>query len=430
MTITVVVEPAVAIATSLGAALLGGWMTFRGLGSAGLPGCGIGSVCDAVTRGRWSRIGIIPVALLGTIVYLALTAFAIARFEFLDQINFGWRSPAAMLPLVVFGAAAWFMLLQLLVIRRLCIYCTATHLLACTAAGLLLTAHRPWLDLAWKWELPLAIACVVMLAISQILIKPRTFIVTKILPQPPELLPENAEFKPAASSSSSTPAPAVIQSNVVTEPTLSNEQKPFKQRRVRLLSGNVVLNVDGWPLLGRSDAQNVVAVLFDFTCKECHQLRKLLEAAVAARPDWLAVALVPVPLNSNCNPAITCKDDGRAQACDYARLAWAVWLANDQAYGEWDRFLNAEPEVQPYGLALIRAKELADLKRFRLQDADPLLDRAVGTGVGLYQATGKPTLPAILLPSTVVNGHLNDLATLFRLLDTSLPRAARSVPDN
>jgi hypothetical protein len=105
-----------------------------------------------------------------------------------------------------------------------------------------------------------------------------------------------------------------------------------------------------------------------------------------------------------------------------------VWLAAPDRYAAWDRYVTSEAEGQPYGLALTRGRELANIDRFRLREADPRLERAVATGVGLYRASGEPRVPAVLLPAAVLQGHVPDLATLFRLLDANLPRAVDRRP--
>src|SRR6266567_9637214 len=56
------------------ASVLSGWMLRQSTGGRGLPGCGAGSGCDAVTRSRWSRWAHWPVAAPGTVLYVSIFA--------------------------------------------------------------------------------------------------------------------------------------------------------------------------------------------------------------------------------------------------------------------------------------------------------------------------------------------------------------------
>ena len=411
----------VAGAAATGAAALGVWLAVRSWGAAGLPGCGAGSGCDAVTRGRWSRVGPVPVAVVGAVVYIGLLLAAMTSAGFLGPHGRIADALVTDVALVVIGAAAWFTLLQAFVIRQLCAYCVTVHLLACAAAVALLMELVPWRSPGWHAEAEIATACMAVLIVGQLLLAPKTFAVTSVPAAERGLGPDDAAPIDRPDPGSVTTLAADAPPSVAV-PKSSPAGLAVTHRRVPLLGGQVVLNTAGWPLLGRTDARHVVAFVFDFTCKECNHLRRLLAAAVDARPDWLAVALVPVPLHPSCNPTVTCIKSGRAQACDYARLAWAVWLsADNNRFCGWDEYVRSEAEGQPYGLAMSRARELAERGGFRLWDADPRLDRAVGTGVGLYRAAGKPRVPALLLPASVLQGHVPDLPALLRALDAQLP---------
>ena len=403
----------VAVVGSAGALLLAVWIAVRTSGVKGLPGCGARSGCAAVTTGRWSRLGMIPVAPLGAVLYAALLFGSLVRALADGWHGRAWEMATAVVALVAVGGAAWFTGLQLLVIRRLCLYCMAAHLSACASAGLLLVGLAPWAGPTWPTAAIVAAAAVVALAAGQ----------TAIVPQRHAVVAAGGEAGKTVAGAERTPLP-----NPAPAPPAPRPANAALQRQCRLLGGSVVLNVDGWPLLGRPDARHVVAALFDLTCAECHHLHRLLAAAVEARPDWLAVALVPVPMHPACNPAVTCTRDAAAQACDYARLAWAVWLAGGDRYADWDRYVTAEATGQPYGLALLRARELVNLTRFRPREPDPFLDRAVATGVGLYRAAGRPKVPAVLLPAGLLQGHVSDLAALMRILDAHLPSPSELAP--
>ena len=47
-------------------------MVWQGSGKKSLPGCKAGSSCDEVTASRWSKVGRLPVAFAGALVYGAM----------------------------------------------------------------------------------------------------------------------------------------------------------------------------------------------------------------------------------------------------------------------------------------------------------------------------------------------------------------------
>src|SRR5271155_3143001 len=117
-------RPALA-ASGLGLSL---WMLRQSSGKRGLPGCGAGSGCDAVTHSRWSRWCGVPVAAPASGLYfLLLAGFSFSMIAAPGR-SLDWTSgllfPAA--PLLA-AAAVWFIGLQWLVIRRVCLYCLLLH---------------------------------------------------------------------------------------------------------------------------------------------------------------------------------------------------------------------------------------------------------------------------------------------------------------
>src|SRR5271154_3855897 len=99
--------------------LLSAWMLFHAKG--GLPGCGGGSACDAVTRSRWARWGPVPVAGMGAGFYLLmLLLFCCLTLNVAAQWRpTGWAILAT-LAFIAIGAAGWFLGLTAFVLRKLC----------------------------------------------------------------------------------------------------------------------------------------------------------------------------------------------------------------------------------------------------------------------------------------------------------------------
>jgi len=195
---------------------------------------------------------------------------------------------------------------------------------------------------------------------------------------------------------------------------------PRKHREVTLVAGRVKFDIFDFPLVGSPDAGNVLAALIDFTCEECHLLHRLLYKAVAQYPQQLAVSILPTPLHEGCNPTVKCHRQEQAYACSFARLAWLLWMTSPDAYARWDEFLVETVDNQPYGLALLRAKELAPIGDFRTGEPHPAADLRIAECVSIFQASTSPKVPVVLLDSGILNGHIPDVDTLLRLLTPHL----------
>lgn len=105
--------------------------------------CGLGN-CETVQTSRYAEIGGIPIAILGVLMYLAITILGFARF----------RAPARvdLLTLVIFAIAlagtayaAYLTYLEIAVIKAICQWCVVSALL--TLSILLLEGANVWVGL-------------------------------------------------------------------------------------------------------------------------------------------------------------------------------------------------------------------------------------------------------------------------------------------
>jgi protein-disulfide isomerase len=305
------------------------------------------------------------------------------------------------------GAAVWFTLLQAAVIRRWCVYCLLTHALAATAAVLLLHA------IGWRESLSavvFAAAGLGCLILGQAALKPRLHKITSLDASPGKN--EVATSVQPLTLTGSAPAAVIA-------PT-TTDVHDRKHREVVLAAGRVKFDVADFPLLGSPDATHVLAVFLDFTCLECHRFHRLVRMAVEKHPERLAVAIIPIPLHEGCNPTVKCHRQEQASACNYARLAWRLWMDNPAAYSVWDDFLSEPAESQPYGLALLRAKDLAPLISFKTNESDAEADGMIATGIRMFQASTNSKVPALLLEQGILNGRVPDLKTLLTLMEPHL----------
>jgi hypothetical protein len=236
---------------------------------------------------------------------------------------------------------------------------------------------------------------------GQIVLPSRRYSVT-VVPEPLPKIVAIETLEPVVS----IPGPIVL--HTIASPTAA--------RRLRFLRGNVEVDTDAFPIIGSLDPSEVVAFLFDYTCAECHHLHRLLLQTVEQSAGGLSVVMIPIPIHRSCNPAVECDQPEYKISCAYTRLGWAVWSAGADVYAQWLDFLAAEEDPKPFGLALIKAKELADIGRYEFKEPNPALDTKIAMAVEIYRHARAPKLPTLLLPVGMLRGHVPDLDVLQQLL--------------
>ena len=108
---------------ALVAAGLSIWLTIQKLNGSitSLAGCSGGSDCANVLGSKWSMVlGLIPVSLLSSLLYLAVLVSL-----WLRGITLVWlRQLAAWM---IIGSAVWFTVLQIVMFGAFCKYCMTMH---------------------------------------------------------------------------------------------------------------------------------------------------------------------------------------------------------------------------------------------------------------------------------------------------------------
>lgn len=85
-----------------------------------IPPCTLVAGCDVVTTSEYATIFGIPVALLGSMYYLALLLLTVAFFDTKKEAVFRFACTSTWIGLV---ASIYFVYLQLFVLDAICLYC-------------------------------------------------------------------------------------------------------------------------------------------------------------------------------------------------------------------------------------------------------------------------------------------------------------------
>ena len=188
-------------------------------------------------------------------------------------------------------------------------------------------------------------------------------------------------------------------------------------RRLGLAGGRATIDTERVPMLGDPYAEWVIAEVFDYTCPECRAMHRRLQEARKRYGGQLAVALLPTPMNAACNKYVHEAKPGRELACDYARLALAVWYARPTAFAEYHDWLMEPRDPPPLDAARRRAAQLLGRKPLEAALADSRIDRRIADDAEIYHAVGLGAIPKLLLSRFVLVGAPASTDKLCESLD-------------
>jgi hypothetical protein len=374
----------------------------------------------------------------GAALYLAMLAAAILSHPAL-RLAVGRRAgySLAFCSILAAGAAVWFTALQAVVIRRLCPYCLLTHGLAALAAWLGLREVQPGQGLFIY-----AMFVLTGFVLAQVVWAPTLHRIERVAElgktSPGELTTENtagaekeeAETKDIATEGKEHKGDADAGvPGADHRPAPAPATPPPPVRRLSVVGGRISLSCHLWPLLGNPQARHIIIDMFDYTCHYCRDLHQYLLRAVAERNGELAILLMPLPLDANCNPRMVRTPAEHVNACIYARQALAVFRAAPQSFMEFDQWLLETPKPPPLAEMLARAEQLAGgagAQGLAAALADPWLAKRMGEALAIYDSAGRGQLPKLLLPRSIVSGPVYSHQALTKILDAELTSPAPS----
>jgi uncharacterized membrane protein len=390
------------------------WFAWSG---KAVPGCDPDAGCGRVLSSRYARWLGVPVSLpaLGVDVFALVLTLSLGPSASAASRRRAWSWLLVLAPLLVL-AAAWFLAVQALLLKEFCPYCLVAH--ACGAlAGLTLLAQAPLGGGDGSSEsgrLPVSSA-VSGMAIAALLTG--------------ALVAGQVMVKPAAPSVNATPPPAP--GSTANGPGSGDtDSGPGPRRELFLLGGKIRLEPANLPNLGdTSRSKHVLLYVFDYTCPACQAMHRYLDEAKLRFGDQIAVAALPCPLSHHCNPVMRGTSERHEEACDFALLSMAVWVADAK---QWEAFhhwlLKDELGLPLFQTAKQRAVELVGSDR---------LERAISTGEPaemilrggkVYELGGRGAMPRVIWPGAYVSGGPDTADDFCNLLQKELKLERLSKP--
>lgn len=459
-----------ALAATLDAAYLT-WTSFTHgvvIGCNGAESTG----CDDVLNSHWSRAAGLPVALGGLACYAAIFGLSLAAGSRAFNANRWLGTALAAAAILSAASGIWFTLLQVFALHAFCYYCLGIHLCGLTIAGLVVWSllKRPQPQLAASRSHatlaaipgvaaprrsagarpadgaslivagPLAAGLLALLIAAQILFAPPTYVASK--PALAETIDMTAatETSPATDTSLSPNAlshtvnrvtddaaddddqlaepvndPIDADQSPASDDAALEEQAPVLSREVTFLNGRIKINMYDEAVLGSPEAKHVVLELMDYTCPHCRKAYAQIEDALDRYGDQVAVVIMPVPLELECNRTVTSTDPMHRGACKLAELALAVARTDPRKFADFHGYLFADVDEPPgTAQAVVRAFRLTDRRKLRRVSQDSAIESRIQKYINLYstlavQNRGRETpfgLPVQVVGDTVLSGDM------------------------
>lgn len=364
------------------AASVAAYLLFHALAQTAPGGCGPGSACDRVLGSAWAYWLGMPVSAFALLAYggLCVTSWRPPRARSTRRKAFAALAAIA-LAVAIIGAALWFVGLQVFLLKSICKFCLAAHVLGVFGAGVILVAvwrrgptQAPAGDVDAAGRLRVAGVVTGLLAVGA-------------------LVGGQCAFPKAV--------------NVV-----------------RVFDGRFEFDVREVPLLGSPEAPHVIVSLFDYTCHDCHELHKLLVQAQARYPNRFAIAAFPCPLDAACNPLVRRTPPAHRLACEYARLGLAVRRAQAAAYARYDEWFFSQAGLPSLDQAKAFARTLVGEAALEAASRDAWVEHTLKMGLAMFRANhdmrGASRLPQLIIGRAVSSGPIRRAEDLFRLIENDL----------
>jgi protein-disulfide isomerase len=181
-------------------------------------------------------------------------------------------------------------------------------------------------------------------------------------------------------------------------------------------------------VLGSADAPRLIVSLNDYTCPHCRKMHEYLLAAQRRYGEQLGIVVLPMPLDSTCNPAIKETEPGHEHGCEYAKLALAVWCARPDKFAEFDRWIYAPARPPTVEAARKFAEDLVGADGLKRCQAEPWVDEQLKKDIELYVLLGRGVIPKVMVGEYLLEGRPSDESELFKVIEETLgvtPRGGR-----
>ncbi len=209
----------------------------------------------------------------------------------------------------------------------------------------------------------------------------------------------------------------------------STESEPGRERIVKFLGGKLALNIYKHPVIGSPEAPHIAIEMVSYDCPHCRKMHEMMEQALARYGDQVAILVMPIPLDKDCNKLITDPAITHPGACGTARMVIALARLEPTKFRKFHEFLMSGDKEKPPGMGKIIPKVYGIVNPDKLRELQrgPEVAKQLDSYVDLYgqlqsKSTGKKTfgLPVQILGDNVVSGEVEKVEDIYKAWEENL----------
>jgi protein-disulfide isomerase len=202
---------------------------------------------------------------------------------------------------------------------------------------------------------------------------------------------------------------------ILAEPPEEPKAKP--PRVVSIAGGQVRLDLEKWPLVGRPDAQRVFVEMSDYTCPYCRANHQSVKGALDRLGPRAAVVVLSVPMNATCNDTVQETRPAHRDACELARLSVAVWRVRPEKFALFHEWLFSGGQAPRAAAAKAKAEQLVGKQALAEELSRDIAAKYVARHVDIYRMIGAGTIPKLLFPGTTISGQVSSVDSLLEIIE-------------
>ncbi len=204
--------------------------------------------------------------------------------------------------------------------------------------------------------------------------------------------------------------------------------EPANKRLVSFLGGKLTLDVYRHPLIGSPEAPHIVVEMVSYDCPHCRKMYPLIHDAMNRYGDQVALLVMPIPLDRDCNSLVTDPTLHHPGACGTTRLVLGLARLKPEVFGKFHDFLMAGKEKPP-GMEKIvpKANDLTNSDKLREVKQSPEIQKQMEGYVKLYgklmeqnKSAKSFGLPVQILGDKVMSGSVEKADDVFKAWEDNL----------
>jgi uncharacterized membrane protein/thiol-disulfide isomerase/thioredoxin len=230
----------------------------------------------------------------------------------------------------------------------------------------------------------------------------------------------------SSDAKASDPHPPSEASGKTTDATAPD---PGKTRLVKFLGGKLVLDIYKHPIIGSPEAPHIIIEMVSYDCPHCRKMNSMIHEALDHYGDQVALLVMPIPLDKDCNKLITDPAVTHPGACGTARMVIGLAKLDPKSFARFHDFLmsgdNDKPprmeKIIPKAYGMVPADKLRELQR------GPEVAKQLESYVDLFgqlQAKSKDQkafgLPVQILGDNVVSGEVEKIDDVYKAWEENL----------